>query len=101
MPIHSTPDHWILETDHTGYAFGLDPDGRLVNFYWGERLTSPADYPAANAAPFSASFTDAGQGAREEYPCETGLKYVEPCFKALYGDGVRDTVLRFDREEQD
>ena len=27
------------------------------------------------------------------------MKYSEPCFKAHYADGVRDTVLRFDKAE--
>ena len=45
MPIHTSSNHWILETDHTAYAFGLDSDGRLVNVYWGEHLMRPEDYP--------------------------------------------------------
>ena len=101
MPIHASPDRWILETAHTAYVLGLDSEGRLVNFYWGERLAGPADYPADNAHPFTASFSDFGQLAREEYPAETGLKYVEPCLKAHFADGVRDSVLRFDRAEQE
>ncbi|MGE5373791.1 MAG: alpha-galactosidase, partial [Bacteroidota bacterium] len=100
MPIHSTPDRWILETLHTAYAFGLDPEGRLVNDYWGERLTHPQDYPGNGLQQFWSSFNDLGQVAREEYPAESGLKYIEPCFKALYPDGVRDTVLRLERAEQ-
>ena len=101
MPIHAFSDHWILETDHTAYALGLDPDGRLVSLYWGVRLNRPEDYPAANFSQGWASFNDAGQLAREEYPAETGLKYIEPCFKAHYADSVRDTVLRFEKFEQD
>ena len=91
MPIHSTSDRWILETERTDlYTSGLDPEGRLVNFYWGERLTGPEDYPGNGAQLFWSSFNDLGQTAREEYPAETGLKYIEPCFKANYPDGVRD-----------
>ncbi len=101
MPLHTSSNYWILETDHTGYAFGLDADGRLVNSYWGERLTRPADYPAASFPQGWVSFNDAGHLAREEYPAETGLKYIEPCFKAQYADGVRDTVWRFEKSEQD
>jgi alpha-galactosidase len=100
MSIHSSSDHWILETDRTAYVIGLDPDGRLVNFYWGERLIRSTDYPTGSAGFNWASFNDAGQVAREEYPAETGLKYVEPCFKAIYADAVRDTVLCFEKAEQ-
>ena len=100
MPIHTSPNYWILETNHTAYAFGLDSEGRLVNFYWGLRLLQPADYPKGTASQGWASFNDNGQLAREEFPAETGLKYIEPCFKAHYADGVRDTVLRFEKAEQ-
>ena len=99
MPIHSSPNRWILETDHTAYACGLDADGRLVNLHWGARLPYLTDYPAPRIPVGWASFNDAGQLAREEYPAETGLKYIEPCFKAVYSDGVRDTVLRFEKAE--
>lgn len=99
MPIHTSSNYWIIETNHTAYALGLDSDGRLVNCYWGERLLSPTDYPAPAISNSWASFNDAGQLAREEYPAETGLKYIEPCFKAHYADGVRDTVLRFEKAE--
>src|SRR5512141_2253216 len=100
MPIHNSQNYWILETDHTAYTFGLDPDRRLVNFYWGERLPRTTDYPSDSFPQGWASFSDPGQSAREEYPAETGLKYIEPCFKAMYPDGVRDTVLRFEKAEQ-
>jgi alpha-galactosidase len=100
MPIHLSPTYWILETDHTAYALGLDADGRLVNFYWGERLLNLSDYPTLRSSSNWASFSAAGQLAREEYPAETGLKYIEPCFKACYADGVRDTALHFEKAEQ-
>jgi alpha-galactosidase len=101
MPIHSSENHWIIETDHTAYALGLDPEGRLVNFYWGERLNQLADYPSEVFLAGWASFSDFGHLAREEYPANSGLKYIEPCFKASYADGVRDTVLKFEKAEQD
>ena len=100
MPIYATSHYWILETAHTAYSFGLDADGRLVNCYWGERLLHPDDYPAPAIPGGWASFNDAGQLACEEYPAETGLKYIEPCFKASYVDGIRDTLLRFEKAEQ-
>jgi len=100
MPIHTSENYWILETDHTAYALGLDPEGRLVNFYWGERLPHTTDYPSPFSMQGWASFSDSGQFAREEYPTDTGLKYIEPCFKAHYPDGVRDTVLRFEKAER-
>ena len=35
----------------------------------------------------------------EEYPAWAGTKYIEPCLKTTFADGVRDTVLRFVRAE--
>lgn len=99
MPIHTSQNFWILETDHTAYALGLDSEGRLVNLYWGERLPRVSDYPKESFPLNWASFSGAGQNAREEFPAETGLKYIEPCFKAVYPDGVRDSVLCFDKAE--
>lgn len=100
MPIHSFSRYWILETAHTAYAFGLDPEGRLVNFYWGERLNLPDDYLCETTPLGWASFNDPGHLAREEYPAQTGLKYCEPCFKAHSADGIRDAVLKFEKAEQ-
>jgi len=100
MTIHASPNYWILETATTAYALGLDPGGRLVNFYWGTRLVGEKDYPVESDTRGWASFNDAGQLAREEFPAETGLKYIEPCLKAHYSDGIRDTVLIFEKAEQ-
>ena len=99
MPIHSSQSQWILETDNTAYVIGFDFEGRLVNLHWGARLSRAEDYPKESFPLPWAAFSDAGQNAREEYPAESGLKYVEPGFKAHYPDGVRDSVLKFDKFE--
>lgn len=99
MPITSTSTSWILEAAHTGYALGLNEAGMLAHRYWGERLPRAEDYPPAIDSDGWASFNGPGQIVPEEYPAHGGAKYVEPCLKATFADGVRDVVLKFDRAE--
>ena len=35
----------------------------------------------------------------EEYPGYEDMKFIDPCLKVTFADGVRDVVLRFDRAE--
>ncbi len=96
MPIRTTEHGWVLETAHTGYALGLNKTGLLVNRYWGLRLPYLEDYPPAPDMAEWASFNGAEQLTPEEYPGYGGAKYIEPCLKVTFADGVRDVVLRFD-----
>jgi alpha-galactosidase len=101
MPIHSLQgNHWILETNAVGYALTITPNKRIVHGYWGKRLPYPEDYPRGEEAFDWASFSGAGHLTREEYPAYAGASYVEPCLKATFDNGVRDTVLRFESAEQ-
>ena len=90
MPIHVTDQGWVLETRTTGYALGLNRDGVLTHRYWGARLPRVMDYPPPLDPPFWASFESPAQRTPEEYPAHGGLKFVEPCLKATFADGVRD-----------
>ena len=96
MPIQMSERSWVLETDHTAYAFGLSPSGALVHTYWGARLNQVGDYPAALDKETWASFIGPGHRLQEELTAYAGASYVEPCLKTTFADGVRDTVLRFD-----
>ena len=95
MPIHARDNYWVLETANTAYAFGLTPRGMLAHAYWGARLPCVEDYPDVADSPGWASFTDGDHITPEEYPAYAGAKYVEPCLKATFADGVRDVVLTF------
>lgn len=85
----------MLETDHTGYAFGLNPDGQLVHTYWGPRLPRQEDYPRPEAIEEWSSFNRPVHLITEEYPGEGGPKYVEPCLKVQFADGTRDLALQY------
>lgn len=96
MPIYPFPDSWVIETNATGYAIGLNPMGLLTHRYWGVRLPQLADYPLPPVFPGWASFNGPGQMVPEEYPAPSGLKYIDPCLKLTFSDGTRDTVLLFE-----
>jgi alpha-galactosidase len=99
MPIHATPNSWILETQNTTYALGLNAAGMLTHRYWGAKLPRLEDYPAAMDSEGWAAFNGSGQLVPHEYPAYAGANYVDPCLKLSFSDGVRDTVLEFEGSE--
>jgi alpha-galactosidase len=95
MPIHTSTNRWVLETQHTAYAFGLNSAGLLTHHYWGARLPRLADYPIP-ADPAGFASTDGfDHFIPEEFPGYAGTKYIDPCLKVTFVDQVRDVVLRF------
>lgn len=95
MPIHTSPNHWVLETRHTAYAFGLSAAGLLAHHYWGARLPRLEDYPIPAEPQGYASTDGPHHFIPEEYPADAGVKYIDPCLKVVFADGVRDAVLRY------
>ena len=99
MPIHASKNNWILETANTAYAFGLNANGLLVHRYWGPKLVRLEDYPPAMNSDGWASINGEGEVVPEEFPGHAGAKYIDPCVKVSFADGVRDVVLQFDSSE--
>jgi alpha-galactosidase len=95
MPILAQDNYWILETDNTAYAFGLNSQKMLLHTYWGKKLPRAEDYPAPAESIGWSAFSGAGDVLLEEYPAYAGNKYIEPALKATFADGVRDVVLEF------
>lgn len=87
--------NWRLETREMAYCFGVNAGGWLVHTYWGKRLPYPEDYPTAPPGEGWASFNNAEQRLREEYPAYGDYKFIDPCLKVTFADGTRDAVLRF------
>lgn len=94
MPIHTFQTSWILETPNSAYAFGLNKSGYMTHSYWGARLPYPADYPES-VNPLYWAADGAAHFVPEEFPACAGTKYIDPCLKLHFADGVRDTVLEY------
>jgi len=94
--MEDSPTIWKLETENCVYIVGLNKAGTLVNIYWGKKLPSSTDYPIVPESEGWASFDGPAQVLPEEFPVFRGMFYQEPCLKATFSDGVRDTVLMFD-----
>lgn len=86
---------WLLNTAHSSYAIGIDPGGRLVQLYWGARLTRPDDIAPAAAPHARSSFEPATTAAASEYPTWGGDESRVPALKLTLPDGGRDVVLRY------
>jgi alpha-galactosidase len=99
MTIRSSSSGWVLETKSMGYALGLNGAGLLANRYWGLRLPRVEDYPPAVDTLGWASFNNPEQLTPEEFPAHAGMKFIDPCLKLTFADGVRDVVLKFERAE--
>jgi alpha-galactosidase len=95
MPVLSNADGWVLEMKNTAYVLGVCAQGYLVHRYWGARLPRVDDYPMPDCSIGWASFNGPGHLLPEEYPGYAGTKYIEPCLKVSFPDGVRDVVLAF------
>src|SRR5260221_10218842 len=101
MTIYTSPCGWVLETQSIGYAFGLNPAGRLIHSYWGARLPQIDDYPVPSSSEGWASFNGPAQLEPQEYPGYGGANYIDPCLKVTFADGVRDLLLQFDSADVD
>ncbi len=95
MTVQSSDSGWVLETRSTGYALGLNAAGLLTHRYWGMRLPKLSDYPPAVNPRGWASFNSPDQLTPEEYPGYGGMKYIDPCLKVTFPEGVRDVALCF------
>jgi alpha-galactosidase len=90
---------WVLETKNSAYVLALNQAGLLTHCYWGARLPALNDYPPpANPAGW-ASFNGAAQLTPEEYPAYSDIKYIEPCLKLSFADGVRTLDLHCESVE--
>lgn len=83
---------WALQGENATYGMELDEKDRLRHVYFGGRLPRTEDFPDASSYYFPFEHPD-GPGLRFEYPAWGSLYYREPCLKATFADGVRDTRL--------
>lgn len=90
---------WILSTERTTYAVGLNEHDELQTVYWGAKLTSDHDLSPARLRPEHASFDSSETMSNLEYPGWGGRYYNEPALKVTLASGVRDLVLKFTSQE--
>jgi alpha-galactosidase len=86
---------WILRTDSSAMALGVNPRGELQNLYWGGPLWRSDDIAAATGGRELSSFDPAQSLINEEYPGWGGTRYFEPSVKITRADGGRELVLHY------
>ena len=89
---------WALQTAGSTYGLGVDGEGHLRHLYYGPPLRGTEDLPRVEDQylPFE---PPEGPTVHYEYPAWGGLYYREPCLKALFHDGGRDTRLLYGEHE--
>ena len=83
---------WALQGDNVTYGMELDEKDQLRHVHFGGLLPRTEDFPDVRSYYFPFEHPD-GPGLRYEYPAWGSLYYREPCLKATFADGVRDTRL--------
>ncbi|MGF1470916.1 MAG: alpha-galactosidase [Rubrobacteraceae bacterium] len=83
---------WALQGANVTYGLELDTENRLRHVYFGGALPRIEDLPDVKGYyfPFESPH---GPGLRYEFPAWGSLYYREPCLRATFADGVRDTRL--------
>ncbi len=86
---------WLLHTNTSSYAMGVNERGELQTLYWGGPLWRIDDLPAARAGREISSFDPSQSTTNEEYVGWGGSRYFEPSLKISRANGVRDLVLHY------
>ena len=86
---------WVLHTDSSAYALGVNQRGELQHLYWGGPLWRAGDIAPAQAGRDADSFDPAQSLINEEFIGWGGTRYLEPSVKIARADGGRDLVLHY------
>ena len=86
---------WLLHTDSSAYALGVNPRGELETLYWGGPVWRIADIAGATGGRGQSSFDPAQSNIREEFPGWGGTRYLEPSVKITRANGQRELVLHY------
>ena len=89
---------YVLETQHTTYAFFEDEEGVLVQLYWGRRICRIEDFDLVTMTG-EQGFHPNIDKKREECSSFGGMRYKETSLKVSYEDGVRDFRYRVESVE--
>lgn len=94
IEVSESKDVFLLSTNSTSYAFGVDDQGLLRHLYWGRKLTSVADLEMPPLTEVSTN-DPVFEITREEFPVHGGLRYKEHCLKVIFADGTRELVYQY------
>lgn len=94
IAVSENKDVFLLSTNSTSYAFGVDDQGLLRHLYWGRKLTSVADLEMPPLTEVSTN-DPVFEITREEFPVHGGLRYKEHCLKVIFADGTRELVYQY------
>ena len=85
---------FLLSTENTSYAFGIDDRGLVRHLYWGKKLTSAEDLEMPVLTEVSTN-DPVFEITPEEFPVHGGLRYKEHCLKVTFADGTRELVYQY------
>jgi len=88
----------MLNTESFSYAFGVNKSGYLTHLHWGGKLSRIDDLPSIDdLLCYRHCPPKRGSVARQEYPGFGGEFYSEPSLKVDFPDGVRCSLLKYER----
>ena len=85
---------FLLSTENTSYAFGIDDQGLVRHLYWGKKILSAEELEMPVLTEVSTN-DPVYEITPEEFPVHGGLRYKEHCLKATFADGTRELVYRY------
>ncbi len=84
-----------MDAAGTTYVLGINQQKQLQALYWGKRLGSRDQFPAAVQSPPAAAFDQPITTTPQEFVGWGGGLYVEPDLKITFPDGNRDLALQY------
>ena len=86
---------WLLSTQQSSYAIGVDANGTLQSLYWGAPLWRLDDVSPATPKRDISSFDPHQMIDNEEFAAWGGPRYYEAALKVSKANGDRDLVLKY------
>ncbi len=85
---------FLLSTQNTSYAFGIDDRGLVRHLYWGKKIPSAEELEMPVLTEVSTN-DPVFEITPKEYPVHGGMRYKEHCLKVTFADGTRELVYRY------
>jgi alpha-galactosidase len=92
LAVHRDQRTWALSTTNTTYAVRWTADDRLVQLYWGPRL-SPAETELLPMDTYLSRPYDLPLEVEEQLPVDGGLRWGVPTLQITFPGGIRSLEL--------